>query len=220
MNFYFLTLFPQSMEPYTQTSILGRAAKNNKVSYFFVNPRDFTDDSHRTVDDIPYGGGPGMVMKVEPIFRAVESIQTKNQETHTILLSAKGKRFSQKDASRLTQKKNLVFICGRYQGVDERVAEYVADEEMSIGDYVLTGGELPALVICDSIVRLLPGVLGNIQSLEKESHSESLEATYPLYTRPETFQGWNVPKVLLGGNHADIEKWRKEHSISTLTKEE
>lgn len=201
------------IEGYVHLSILGRAEKKNLVSYHCINPRDFTNDPHKSVDDIPYGGGPGMVMKVEPLFRAVESIKEKEGEVYTILLSAKGKEFTQNDALRLAKKKNIAFICGRYQGVDERVADYVADEEISIGKYVLTGGELPALIICDALVRLTSGVLGNSESLKGESYGESCESSHPLYTRPEIFHDWKVPEVLLGGNHAHIEKWKRENSV-------
>lgn len=252
MQFDIITIFPQIFDSYFNESILKRAQKENLIKINIHNLRDYSTDKRKTVDDTPYGGGAGMVMKVEPIYKCVQSVlnvedvqndedaDVKNKQgdrtdgtttTHrTILFSAKGKRYTQQDAVRLSQYKNIVMICGRYEGVDERVAEHIADEEISIGDYVLTGGELPAMVIVDSITRLLPGVLGNPDSLFEESFNmvaptqgrdakssceiENFEkiCEYPQYTKPENFNDWKVPEVLLGGNHAEIEKWRKEKS--------
>jgi tRNA (guanine37-N1)-methyltransferase len=221
MQFDIITIFPQIFDSYFSESILKRAQNENLIKINIHNLRDYADDKRRTVDDTPYGGGAGMVMKAEPIFKCVNAIE-KNQElgirnkekTRIILLSAKGKRYAQSDARRLSQYENLIFICGRYEGVDERVVENIADEEISIGDYVLTGGEIPAMVVVDSISRLLPGVLGNEQSAEIESHSQEGYLEFPQYTKPENFNDWKVPEVLLSGNHAEIEKWRKEKSHS------
>jgi tRNA (guanine37-N1)-methyltransferase len=225
MRFDIITIFPGIFDSYFNESILKRAQKENLIEIKIHNLRDWTTDKHKTVDDTPYGGGAGMVMKVEPVHKAVEEIKSKipNQKSKIILFSAKGKRYAQSDAKRLSEYDNLILICGRYEGVDERVAEFVADEEISIGDYVLTGGEIPAMVVVDSISRLIPGVLGNPASLNEESFSapianlkskikNSLE--YPQYTKPEDFQGWKVPEVLLSGNHREIEKWRKHRSMN------
>lgn len=213
MHIDFLSLFPKVFSSYLETSILARANAKGIVAYRMIDIRDFSHNSHRTVDDAPYGGGAGMVMKVEPVDEAVSFAlgNTNRKKSRVILLSAKGRLFTQKDAIRLSRMEKIILVCGRYQGVDERVAQYVVDEELSIGEYVLTGGELPALVICDAIVRLLPGVLGNAESLEEESYGEEIRASHPLYTRPEEYRGWRVPDVLLGGNHAEIERFRKTH---------
>ena len=180
--------------------------------------RSFTHDRHHKVDDTPYGGGAGMVMKAEPFFEAVESInreqsaENKKQGTRVIIFSAKGKVFTQSDARRLAGYDQLILLCGRYEGVDERVAEHLADEEISIGGFVLTGGELPAMVVVDAVARLLPGVLGNESSAIDESHSTEGVLEYPQYTKPEVFRDWKVPEVLLSGHHAEIEKWRNIQS--------
>ena len=214
MRFDFLSIFPEVFAPYLGASIVARAEKKGLASYGVTNIRDFTDDPHRSVDDAPYGGGAGMVMKVGPIDRAAASVAKppRPESTRIILLSAKGRLFTQQDAVRLSKFEHIVFVCGRYEGVDERVAEHIADEELSIGEYVLTGGELPALVVSDAIVRLLPGVLGNEESLRQESYSEHVRASHPVYTRPEDYRGWRVPGPLLGGNHKEIESFRKERS--------
>lgn len=189
-----------------------RARKNGLVNIKVHNLRDYTTNKHKTVDDTPYGGGAGMVLKIEPIFKCVGDINSKSRKnTRIVLFSAKGKKYTQADAKRLLKYDNLILICGRYEGVDERVAKYVADEEISIGDYVLTGGEIPAMILVDSVTRLLPGVLGNDESLKDESHSRSGYLEYPQYTKPENFQDWKVPKILLSGNHGKIEEWRKKH---------
>jgi tRNA (guanine37-N1)-methyltransferase len=201
------------------------------------NLRDYTTDKHKTVDDTPYGGGAGMVLKVEPIYKAIQDVlnvqndlndksnkrsSITNRTIRTILFSAKGKKYTQKDAKRLSKYDQLVFICGRYEGVDERVAKHIADEEISIGDFVLTGGEIPAMIVLDSITRLLPNVLGNDQSILYESHSKDGYLEHSQYTKPEEFfakgesalggNNWKVPKILLSGNHKEIENWRKKNS--------
>lgn len=207
MRFDIITIFPDIFSSYFNESIVGRAVKNGLVKINPVNLRDYTKDNHKTVDDSPYGGGAGMVMMIEPIYKTVKDIKKKGGKV--ILLSAKGKKFDQKKAREFAKLKQLVLICGRYEGVDERVAEHIADEEISIGDYVLTGGELPAMIITDAVVRLLPGVIAQ-ESLKEESFSEEGRVEYPQYTRPEKFKNWQVPEVLLSGNHKEIEKWRKE----------
>ena len=216
MNFDIITIFPKIFDSYFNESIIKRARKAGAVKINVHNLRDYATDKHKTVDDTPYGGGAGMVMKVEPISKVVESIksQGESQKTRTILFSAKGKRFTQKDVKRLSKYDRLILICGRYEGVDERVAQHVAGEEISIGDFVLTGGEIPAMVVVDSIARLIPGVLGNEQSPLIESHSKEGNIEYAQYTKPEIFNGWKVPEILLSGNHGEIEKWRKKKSKS------
>lgn len=218
MRFDIISIFPQVFESYFSQSIMKRAQEGGAVEIHTHNLRDYTTDKHKTVDDTPYGGGAGMVMKVEPIFKAVEDIKTKSnsEKVRTILFSAKGKRYTQRDAERLAGYDQLILMCGRYEGVDERVAEYVVDEEISIGDFVLTGGEIPAMLIVDSISRLLPGVLGNEISAQTESHSKEGYLEYPQYTKPEKFGEWEVPKVLLSGNHAEIEKWRADKSKNKI----
>lgn len=217
MKFKIVTIFPEIFDSYFNESILKRAQKEKLIEIKIHNLRDWTTDKHKTVDDTPYGGGAGMVLKIEPIWRCVQSLSSKSRSSlrsRTILFSAKGKRYTQDDAKRLAEYDNLILICGRYEGVDERVAEHIADEEISIGDYVLTGGEIPAMVVVDSISRLLPGALGNAESIEEESHNQEGQLEYPQYTKPEDFQGWKVPEVLLSGNHKEINKWRKEKTKS------
>lgn len=263
MRFDIITIFPNIFDSYFGESILKRAQESGKIDITVHNIRDWATDKHKTTDDIPYGGGAGMVMKIEPIYRAVQALTEKGEwisengeqetsdkmqtrtesgeqraeNTRIILFSAKGKQFTQSDAERLSKYDRLIMICGRYEGVDERVAEHIADEEISIGEYVLTGGEIPAMVVVDSIARLLPGVLGNEGSLLEESFSVSekggqgwisafagmtkretdrieskmgtMEREYPQYTRPEEFNGWKVPQVLLSGNHKKIQEWRR-----------
>ena len=204
-----VTLFPEMFEP-LRHSILGRAVEEGQLSIRYVNPRDFTSDRHRTVDDYPYGGGPGMVMKPEPIFLAVESVAT--PDASVILMSPAGRVFSQQVAVELATRPHLILICGHYEGVDERVREHLATDEISIGDYVLTGGELAAMVIIDAVARLLPGVLGHAESARDESHSHGL-LEYPQYTRPPEFRGWPVPDRLLSGHHAEIAKWRRRQAL-------
>jgi tRNA (guanine37-N1)-methyltransferase len=208
-----ITIFPKIFDSYFSESILARAQKNGLIEIEVHNLRDFTTDNHKTVDDTPYGGGAGMVLKVEPIFKSIKSIKSKveSKKSRVILFSAKGKKYTQKDAQRLSEYNQLILVCGRYEGVDERVAKYIADEEISIGDFVLTGGEIPTMVMVDSITRLLPGVLGNDQSVIFESHSEDGYLEHAQYTKPEKFQNWKVPDVLLSGNHKKIEEWKNKH---------
>lgn len=277
MKFNIITIFPKIFDSYFNESILLRAQKENLIEIKIHNLRDYATDKHQTVDDTPYGGGAGMVLKIEPIWRCVQNVlgvqnveidkskeliepvgetsesiqQAKryNKQSDTtsrvILFSAKGKKYTQADAQRLAKYENIIMICGRYEGVDERVAENIIDEEFSIGEYVLTGGEIPAMILVDSVSRLLPGVLGNSESLKDESFNISSQSAvnssqteeggdssqmserenlkfgignlefnkeYPHYTKPEEFNGWKVPEVLLSGNHKEIEKWRKENA--------
>jgi len=214
MKFDIITIFPHIFDSYFSESIINRAKKNDSVEIKIHNLRDYTEDNHRTVDDTPYGGGAGMVLKIEPIYKAVQFLKSKvksqKSKVRTILFSAKGKKYSQKDARRLAKYDRLILICGRYEGVDERVAKYIADEEVSIGDYVLTGGEIPAMVVVDSVTRLAPGVLGNAESLREESHTQEGVLEYGQYTKPAEFMDWKVPKVLLSGNHKKIKEWREK----------
>ncbi|MEN8252465.1 MAG: tRNA (guanosine(37)-N1)-methyltransferase TrmD [Patescibacteria group bacterium] len=214
-NIDIITIFPEIVEPYLEGSIMKRAVEAGAVGFGVHDLREFSTNKHRNVDDTPYGGGAGMVMQVEPIYNAVKSLKSKvksQKSTRVVLMSAKGKRYTQRDAERLKEYDNLIFICGRYEGVDERVVEHIADEEISIGDFVLTGGELGAMVVVDSVVRLLPGALGNEESAVFESHSKDGYKEHPHYTKPEEFNGWHVPEVLLSGDHQKIEHWREENS--------
>ncbi len=213
-----LTIFPDSFAAVLNESILKRAQNQGKVKIRINNIRDFTFDKHRKVDDRPFGGGPGMVMSAQPIFSAVESICKKikvsKKQRKILLLSPQGRTLNQVNAARLSKFKHIILICGHYEGVDERVRQYLVDEEVSIGDYVLTGGELPAMVLIDSIVRLLPGVLGASESLKEESFQDGL-LEYPQYTRPAVFKGMKVPDVLTSGNHKLISKWRKQKALES-----
>jgi len=206
-----LTLFPQMFQGIFSFGIFQRAIDQKLVSIGVHNIRDYTHDKHHTVDDYPYGGGAGMVLKPEPIFEAVESVK-REPETPVILLTPRGRLFCQKIAQELATYRQLILICGHYEGVDERVSEHLATDEISIGDYVLSGGEPAAIVVIDGIVRLLPGVLGSAASLLDDSHVGGL-LEYPQYTRPAVYQGWSVPEVLLSGNHAQVAKWRHEQAI-------
>lgn len=216
ITFHLLTIFPEIFDSYITASILKRGVEGGHIAFNVVNIRDYATDKHHMTDDIPYGGGAGMVMKPEPIFLAVEAVKASLPASHrikTILLSAKGRRYSQRIAESLhDEADDIILICGRYEGVDERVALHLVDAEYSIGPFILAGGELGALVIAESIARLVPGVLGNPTSLNQESfaHDQST-GEYPQYTRPEDFRGHHVPPVLLSGNHAEIEHWREEH---------
>ena len=213
MRIVVLTLFPSMFAGPLSESILKRAAANKIVSIDIVNFRDFSRDKHKKVDDIPYGGGSGMVLKPEPLFDAVTFWQKKlDKSAKVILLSPQGKIFNQKAAYKLSLGPDLIFICGHYEAVDERIRELLVDEEWSIGDYILTGGEIPAMAMIDSIVRLLPGVLGSEDAHNMESFYDNL-LEYPQYTRPRTFQGINVPEVLLSGDHKKIEEFRKKESL-------
>jgi tRNA (guanine37-N1)-methyltransferase len=211
MRFDIVTLFPNMFDSVFGTSILQRAQKAKKITVKFHNPRDKTRDKHHTVDDTPYGGGPGMVMMAEPIVRTLSAIR-KRKRSRVILMSAKGRRLTQRIARELRDNYDqLILVCGHYEGVDERALEYI-DEELSIGDYVLTGGEVGAIVIVDAVSRLLPGVLGKDESSHDESHSTEGYLEYPQYTRPAVFRGKKVPDVLLSGNHKLIAEWRKANS--------
>lgn len=214
MRFDIVSIFPESLRSYADASILKRAQKEGIIQIELHQLRDWTTDKHKTTDDTPYGGGAGMVMKVEPFDRCLTTLKHIDPEkkTRTILLSAKGNRFTQAEAKRLAEYERLILLCGRYEGVDERVAEHLVDEELSIGDFVLTGGELPAMMVVDAVARLLPGTLGNEVSAVTESFSDGATLEHPQYTKPEVYREWAVPAVLLSGHHADIEAWRKEHS--------
>lgn len=207
-----LTIFPAMISGYTSESILGRAQEKKLIEVRSHDLRDWTEDKHRRVDDTPYGGGPGMVMKVDVFDRAVRRVRGRSKSCRVILTSASGKTFTQRDAARLAKYDRLVFLCGRYEGVDGRVEEHVADESFSIGNYVLTGGELPALVMIDAVARHVPGVLGAAESLAEESHAEEGVLEYPQYTKPPVYGTWKVPEVLLSGDHKKITAWRREHS--------
>jgi len=206
-----LTLFPEVFQGIFSFGIFQRAIDQKLVSISVHNIRDYTHDKHHTVDDYPYGGGAGMVLKPDPVFEAVESIKGED-ETSVILLSPQGRLFCQQIAQELSSYRRLILICGHYEGVDERVSEHLATDEISIGDYVLSGGEPAAVVVIDAVVRLLPGVLGSAESLVDDSHVGGL-LEYPQYTRPSVFRGWSVPEVLLSGDHAQIAKWRHEQAI-------
>ena len=242
MQFDIITIFPDMFESYFSESIIKRAQDKKLIKINIHNLRDYTKDKHKTVDDTPYGGGAGMVLKVEPIFAAVRQVKSKKfpptadppkaekvkSKRKIILLSAKGKKFDQKMARKFSKLGQIILICGRYEGVDERVAKHIADEEISIGDYVLTGGELPAMIITDAISRLIPGVIKKESLLEesfsfdkksgkengREAGSGKREARreYPQYTKPEVFRKWRTPKVLLSGNHKKIEEWKEKHT--------
>lgn len=215
MHIDVVTLFPQLFGPHLQTSLLGKAISQGTVSVALHDLRQHGLGKHRSVDDAPYGGGAGMVMRPEPIFAAVENLR--RDESHVVLLSPRGTVFRQQVADRLARLDHLVLICGRYEGVDERVSEHLCHEEISIGDFVLAGGELAALVVIEAVTRLVPGVVGNVGSLESESHAAGL-LEYPQYTRPADFRGWKVPEVLVSGNHAQVAEWRRRRA-EQLTRE-
>jgi tRNA (guanine37-N1)-methyltransferase len=222
MRFHIITIFPDMFDSYLRESLFKRAEKKKILSARAYDLRNFTNDKHRKVDDRPFGGGPGMVLQIQPIYRAVEfaksKVKSRKLKVRTILFSTRGKKLDAKIAKRLSKYDDLILICGRYEGVDERVAEHIADEEMSIGDYILSGGELPALVLMESVSRFLPGFLGKEESLEE------VNGSFPTYTRPEVFRStsssprkrgsrtkgsWPAPKVLLSGDHKKIAEWRK-----------
>ncbi len=212
MEFDVFTLLPEVFPSYLETSILKRARERGLIDVRVHNIRDYTHDKHHVTDDTPYGGGGGMVMKVEPVFEAVESVLGAEHNTPVILLTPQGRTFNQSIAQELARHSRLALICGRYEGFDERIREHLATDEISIGDYVLTGGELPALIIIDAVSRLLPNVLGDPTGAMDDSHAMGL-LEYPHYTRPPEFRGWKVPDVLLSGNHAKINKWRREQAL-------
>ena len=213
MRFEILTTFPGMIEAVAGESILGKARQKGLIDVEAVNLRDFTSDKHRTTDDSPFGGGPGMVMKPEPVFDAVEALISRRPgRARILLMTPQGRRFDQSMAEQLARESHVIMICGRYEGVDERIREHLVADEVSIGDYVLTGVELAALVVLDAVARLLPGVLGDESSPESESFSSGL-LEYPQYTRPAEFRGYNVPEVLVSGNHEQIRKWRRAQSL-------
>ncbi|MCY1575422.1 tRNA (guanosine(37)-N1)-methyltransferase TrmD [Staphylococcus pettenkoferi] len=211
MRIDYLTLFPEMFEGVLNHSILKRAQDKGMLNVNTVNFRDFAENKHNQVDDYPFGGGQGMVLKPEPIFNALESLQ-QTDETRVVLMCPQGEPFTQEKAQELSEAEHLVFICGHYEGYDERIREHLVTDEISIGDYVLTGGELPAMTMTDAIVRLIPGVLGNQQSHEDDSFQDGL-LEFPQYTRPREYRGMTVPDVLLSGNHARIDAWRREQKL-------
>jgi tRNA (guanine37-N1)-methyltransferase len=216
MQFDIFTLLPEVFAPYLESSILQRARERGLIEVRLHNIRDFARDKHHTTDDVPYGGGGGMVMKPEPVFEAVESVLGLQAGAHpdfpVVLLTPQGRVFNQSIASELAQHPRLALVCGRYEGVDERIRGHVVTDEISLGDYVLTGGELPALILVDAVSRLLPGVLGDPGGALDDSHASGL-LEYPHYTRPPVFRGDSVPEVLISGDHARIDQWRREQSL-------
>ncbi|TQR16108.1 tRNA (guanosine(37)-N1)-methyltransferase TrmD [Psychrobacillus lasiicapitis] len=213
MNIHILSLFPEMFTGVFNSSILKKAQEKEEVTINVVNFREFAGNKHHQVDDYPYGGGAGMVLKPEPIFNAVESlVQHSEHKRRIILLCPQGERFTQQKAEELAKEEELIFICGHYEGYDERIREHLVTDEISIGDFVLTGGELAAMTVVDSVVRLLPNVLGKAASHEQDSFSTGL-LEHPHYTRPVEYRGYKVPDVLLSGNHAAIDKWRREQSL-------
>lgn len=218
MHFYILTLFPEMIEQGLHTSIIGRAVSNGYLSVEAINIRDYTADKHKKVDDYPYGGGAGMVMQAQPVYDAWEAVVNKTRKAgssktpRTVYLTPQAPVFSQKMAKEFALEQELIFLCGHYEGIDERVLEEIVTDYVSIGDYVLTGGELPAMVMADAIARMVPGVLSNAESASMESLEGNL-LEYPQYSRPEEWKGKKVPSILLSGNHAKVDEWRREQSI-------
>lgn len=211
MKIQILTIFPEQCRPVLEGSILKRAQEKGLAQLEALDLRQWATGKHRTTDDMPYGGGPGMVMKVEPIFLALESIRT--PQSKVVLMTPQGRRFTQKIAEDYATDEHLILLCGHYEGIDQRVADHLVDDEISVGDYVLTSGILPALTVTDAVVRLLPGVLGDAESAVQDSFSTG-RLDHPHYTRPEVFNEWPVPPVLLSGNHAAIAKWRAEQALA------
>ncbi len=212
ISFDVFTLFPEIFAPYLQSSILQRAIENQILQVNLHNIRDWTSDKHHITDDAPFGGGGGMVMKPEPIFTAIEDVLGTPPQCPVILLTPQGRVFNQRIAEELAQHDHLALLCGHYEGVDERVRQHIVSDEISIGDYVLTGGELPALILIDALSRLRPGTLGDPDGAANDSHSTGL-LEYPHYTRPAVFRGWSVPDILMSGHHANIVKWRREQAL-------
>lgn len=210
MKFDIVTLFPELIEVYAKNGIIGRAVEKNYFQLNYVNFRDFSENKHKKVDDYPYGGGPGMLIKPEPMFNALNAIKKDN--SYIIYLSPKGNLFTQKKAKEFSSKEHIILIAGHYEGIDQRIIDKYVDEEISMGDYVLTSGELPVLMIVDAVGRLLPGVLGSDESAIEESHSNNL-LEYPQYTRPESYFDMDVPEILLSGHHKKIEEWRRYKAI-------
>lgn len=219
MQFEVFTLLPEVFPPYLESSILQRARQRGLINVRVHNIRDYTHDKHHTTDDTPYGGGGGMVMKPEPVFEAVESVlgrttpPAQTPAVPVILLTPQGRVFTQRLAEELARHESIALLCGRYEGVDERIREHLVTDEISVGDYVLTGGELPALIVIDAVARLLPGVLGDPTGAQDDSHSMGL-LEYPHYTKPPEYRGWKVPEVLQSGNHARIDQWRREQALA------
>lgn len=210
-----LTLFPSMFSGVFELSILGKAHEKGLINLNAINFRDYANNKHHSVDDYPYGGGAGMVLQPEPIFMAVEDLlqgETQTDKTRVILMCPQGESYTQKKAEELSKEQHLIFICGHYEGYDERIREHLITDEISIGDYVLTGGEIPAMAVMDSVVRLLPGVLGNESSAVTDSFSTGV-LEHPHYTRPAIFRGWEVPDVLISGHHLNIERWRRKESL-------
>lgn len=212
MRFDLVTLFPDMFRAMIGEGVTGRAVDRGQIALELWNPRDFTHDVHRTVDDRPYGGGPGMVMKIEPLRDAIAQARRAAPDSPVAYLSPQGRRFDQAVARQMARRSGMILIAGRYEGIDERLIDHHVDEEWSIGDYVLSGGELPALVLMDAVIRLIPGVLGDRDSAEQDSFTDGL-LDCPHYTRPEIFEGNGVPPVLLGGNHEQIRRWRLQQSL-------
>ena len=215
MNFKIITIFPKIFDSYFSESIIKRAQKQGIIKITSQDLREFSNDRHKTIDDTPYGGGAGMLMKIEPLYKALKKMAPRaNQKRKIVLLSAQGQRWTQQLAQKYSKLNEVIFICGRYEGVDERIKNFI-DDEISIGDYVLTGGELGAMVMIDSITRLLPGALGNEQSSQDESHSQAGILEYPQYTKPEKFKiknkSYDVPEILLSGNHRKIKEWQEKN---------
>lgn len=218
MNFFVLTLFPEMIEQALSHSVIGRAQKEKLISVEAINIRDFSKSKQKSVDDYPYGGGAGMVMQAQPIYDAYQSIKEKSENCKVIYMTPQGKPFCQKVAEELSKEKNLIFLCGHYEGIDERIIEEIVTDEISIGDFVLTGGEIAAIAVIDAVSRLVPNVLGKEDSFLEESFSNGL-LEYPQYTRPAEFMNRKVPDILLSGHHANIENWRREQAlIRTLQK--
>lgn len=217
LNISIITLFPNLFDQFLSTSIIKRAQAKGLVTFKLIQLRDFGEGQHQTVDDRPYGGGAGMVLKVDVLKKALDKSAENNPNMHVILTSAAGKTYSQAEAEKLSKMENIVIVCGHYEGVDQRFIDNFVDEELSIGDYVLTGGEVPAMVIADSVTRLVPNVLKKPGATKEESFSKRL-LEYPHYTRPEQFEGESVPKVLLSGNHQEIKKWRGQKSLEKTQK--
>lgn len=215
MKFDVVTLFPELIDIYKNNGIIGRAVENGLFEFEFINLRDYSEDKHKKVDDYPYGGGPGMLLKPEPMFNALDAIKKHN--SYIIYLSPKGSLFNQNKAKELSKKDHIILIAGHYEGIDQRIIDKYVDEEISVGDFVLTSGELPVLMIVDAVGRLLPGVLGSDESAIEESHSNNL-LEYPQYTRPESYQGMDVPEILLSGHHKKIEEWRLFKAIEITLK--
>lgn len=210
MKFDILTLFPEMFEP-LKTSVIGKAVQKEQITINLINIRDFTKDKHKKVDDTPYGGGAGMVMKPDVVYSAYQSVEKQSQKAKVIYMSPQGKTLNQQKVEELSKESHLIILCGHYEGIDQRVLDKIVDEEISIGDYVLTGGEIPAMVLIDSVSRYVEGVL-NQESIQEESFSNGM-LEYPQYTRPEVFEGESVPEILLSGHHEKIDRWRKQKSL-------